>query len=385
MDDFLFDLKEMNVEQTTADAIVNNQESDASEEQTATPNNEQEQNVDTSIDIDENGQQVNTGDEAAEEGSDDVDINSSQEENSSSSKSDSSQKSTLYALAQHLKEEGLLFHDEELGDIKTLDDLKELVKTSNEKAQYANLNESQKRYQDALKSGIPIKEFEKVEKEIQTFSQIKDEELSLDANLRFEVLAIDLMNQGLSKEKAIKVAKISVQDESSVQDAKEALENIRKFKKEQFTNLVNEGKQTKEMTINEVKKSVFDRESLLDTKLNDMTKNKLFDLITNQVDADEEGRPLNELQKWQRENPLESSVLLNYLFLMTNKGKDMSLMKKAGVSTASKDLEKRLQGMTLGEDGTLNIPDAYFSGDSKKQANGDNAANSKRNNFTINI
>jgi hypothetical protein len=70
---------------------------------------------------------------------------------------------------------------------------------------------------------------------------------------------------------------------------------------------------------------------------------------------------------------------------MTNKGKDLNLIKKSSTSAASKDLENRLQGMSLNDDGSFNLPDNFLSGSSKKEQSNKSDADKKRNNFTINI
>lgn len=384
MDDLTFNLEDMNIKQESADFIAdqNTTAEDGSAATIDTDNNDNNSgasiNISETLEATDNNNNDNEVEDTLELETD-ADAEQSSQEDAPSSDTDSSQNSTLNALAQYLKEEGVLFHDDDLKEVKDLAGLKDLIKASNEKAKYANLNDSQKRYQEALESGVPINEFEKIEKEIQTFANIRPDNIAQDANLRYELLAIDMMNQGINRDKALKLAKLSVTDESSVQDATDALANIMKAKKEKFTALTNSSKESRDLKIEDVKKSIFDRQSLLDNKLNDMTKNKLFDMITTSVDSDENGRSLNELQKWQRDNPVESSVLLNYLFMMTNKGQDMKLIQGASTSAASKELERKLQSMSF-SDGALNIPDQFMAQQSTPSNN-----NKQKQHPTINI
>jgi hypothetical protein len=379
--DIIFNLEDMDIKEENLDFIS---ETPAQEGAPVTTEEAVETPQGTLLDAEGNEQQQSdAADAASAEEREEQDASgeqASQEDTPSSD--DSSQNSTLNALAQYLREEGVLFVEEELKDINSLEDLKELIKNSNEKAGYANLNETQRRYQEALKSGIPKSEFEKIENEIQTYANIKEEDVVNNPQLRYEILAIDMINQGVEKEKAMRLAKLSLNDENNVTDAKKALQDILESKKTKFQTLAEEAKKGKELSVNDVKKSVFEKEKLFDTKLNDITKNKLFDMITTEVDRDEEGRGLNELQKWQKDNPVESSIMLNYLFMMTNKGKDLSLIRKSGESKASKDLEQRLRStLQFDENGSLIIPDSMVG----KGGSGNNQKQNNNNKLSINI
>lgn len=298
-----------------------------------------------------------------------------------SSDTDDSSHSTLYTLAKHLKEEGVLYLDEDIDKVESLADLKALIAKSNEKARYVNLTESQKRYQEALATGIPEKEYEKIEKEIQQLTNIKEEDITSNEQLRFEINALDLMEKGLDKEKAIKLAKLSLADTSNVDDAKEALQNLINSKKDKFKGMMETSSKKTELAIDEIKKSVYGKEKLLDMPLNDITKNKLFDLMTTKVGTDDSsGMPLNEFQKWQKDNPIEANIFTNYMYMMTNKGKDLGLIKKSSTSDASKELEKRLKSMSFDSNGALIIPDDMISGKQKSQGGFSNS-----NDLTINI
>lgn len=299
-----------------------------------------------------------------------------------SSDTDDSSHSTLYTLAKHLKEEGVLHLNEDIEKVESLDDLKDLIRKSNEQAKYVGLSESQKRYQEALANGIPQKEYETVEREIQNLTRIKEEDIVSNEQLRFEINALDLIEKGLDKEKALKLAKLSLTDESNVNDSKEALRNLIENKKAKFKSLVEDSQKKTELTLDEIKKSVYSKEKFLDTPLNDITKNKLFDLMTTKVESDEStGMPLNEFQKWQKENPIEANIFVNYMWMMTNKGKDLGLIKKSSTSDAAKDLERKLKTLSFDETGALLIPDEMVSG--RRKGNQDRF--STGNDLTINI
>lgn len=296
-----------------------------------------------------------------------------------SSEQNSSQ-STLYALVQHLKDEGALFVGDELEKVDNIEELKAVLAESHKKARFNGMTESQQRYLEALENGVPIKEYETIEKEINTFSNIKQENIEKDQQLQYELIAIDFMNSGIEQEKAMKLAELSVKAEgdNSIAEAKKALENILEHKKSKYQELISSKKEQTEIDLKSIKEAIDGKEKLLEMPINDNTRTKLFDLMTTKVASDDNGLPLNKLQKFQRDNPIEANILMNYLFMMTNEGKDLGLIKTSTTSTAAKELENKLKQLNFDKDGNLIIPDEMVS-------NKNNSKNTTKENLTINI
>lgn len=364
MEDLNFSFEDLNLEDKSLEFV--NEENNNEE---GTPTGE-EGVLDTN---NEEGIEGEGSGESQEENND----NSSQEP-PSSDENNSSQNSALLAIAKYLKDEGALLVEDELQGVETLEQFKDLITKSNDVARYIKLNESQRRYQDALEAGIPTNDFEKIESEIVKFKGVSEELLETNAQTRYEVIAIDFMNQGIEQDKALKLAKLALNDENNLQDAKDALQNIIAHKEAQFKKLVNDSKEKTELELNEIKDEIYKKETLLDMKVNDITKGKLFDLITTKVDSDKNGIPMNEMQKWQKDNPLESTIILNYLYMMTNGGKDLGLIKTNTNSTAAKELEKKLKEMSFDKDGSLIIPEQLMG-------SGANSNSTQNKNLTINI
>lgn len=295
-----------------------------------------------------------------------------------SSEADSSQQSTLYALAQYLRDEGVLLLDEELENIETIDELKSVIEQSHKQARYANLSETQQRYLDALENGVPVKEYEQIEKDLNVFTSLDQSTIAQDQQLQYELIAIDFMNQGIAEDRAKKLAQLSVTQEgdASVQEAKTALDNIINFKKDQYKQLIDDQKEQTTLELDSIKKAIDDKKEILTMPVNDITKGKLFDFMTTKVASDDNGLPLNKLQKFQRDNPIEANILMNYLFMVTNEGKDLGLIKTNTTSSSSKELEKRLRQLNFDKSGSLIIPDEMIS---------NKGGNKKTKNLNINI
>ena len=349
-EEVFFNLNDLNIKQESLD-IADTQEQEKPKEQEPEVEVQELNQEEPSVDISENPQ--DKADEKTE----------THEDVKTPSSEDSSHSNTLYTLAKHLKEEGVLYLDEDLEKVETLEDLKALIQKSNEQAKFAGLNESQRRYQEALQSGIPVKDYEQVERQIRTFEGINEKDIETNDNLRYEINVLDLMEKGVPQDKALKLGKLSLQDENNIADAKESLKNLIEAKKAQFKELVEAATKKTEVDLGRIKDAVFDKKELLEMPLNDITKNKLFDLITTKVETSEDGTPLNKLQKWQKENPVESQILLNYLFMITNEGKDLGIIKKTTSSTSAKELERKLKSMSFDENGSLIIPDSMIRGE----------------------
>ena len=158
------------------------------------------------------------------------------------------------------------------------------------------------------------------------------------------------------------------------------MKGLLESKKAKFAELLKDSTKKTEVALDDIKQSINSKKELLEMPLNDITKNKLFDLMTTKVQTAEDGTPLNELQTWQKENPVEANIFLNYMFLMTNKGKDLGLIKKSSGSTAAKELEKKLKSMSFDKNGSLLIPDSML-----KSVKPDQSRTVSTNDLTINI
>lgn len=366
-DDLMFNFEDMNVGEDALNILKNEEAPD----KIISNKDEIITNTETpSVEISETIETENTA-EAVE-----IDDKTSKE--APSAEADSSQ-STLYALAKYLKDEGVLFSEGELGKVDSIEDLKALVIDSHKTARFNNMNDAQKRYHEALENGVPVKEYETVEKDIQTFTSIKEETIQEDTQLQYELIAIDFMNQGIEKDKAMRLAQLSVNAEGSdsVTEAKQALESIITHKSNIYKELVDAKKEATTLDLKTIKTAIDGKKDILTMEVNENTKTRLFDLMTTKVGNDENGLPLNELQKYQRDNPVESNILMNYLFMMTNKGKDLGLIKTNTTSKATKELENKLKQLNFDTNGSLIIPDELISNNKSNSNN--------KENITINI
>ena len=97
-----------------------------------------------------------------------------------------------------------------------------------------------------------------------------------------------------------------------------------------------------------------------ETKLDKKTCQRAYDAVMNASYKDPDtGAYLTEVQKYQKENPLEFMKQLGLWFTLTDGGKNLEGFTKRQVRDAKnkgiRELEKKIQGSTFHDDGSLNL------------------------------
>jgi hypothetical protein len=259
--------------------------------------------------------------------------------------------STISVLANYLKEEGVLSSELEGFDkIESLEDLKQLVAKQIESERFSDLSESQKRYLNAIESGAPVNEYEAMEKDIRALENISIDDLESDQQLRFDIITNDLINSGLSEEKAVAMANRSFELGKDQDDAKESIQSLYKKSVENFNAKMTEKKEVTRVSLEDTKKLVESKDFVMgDMKLSKENKAEIFKMMTTQVDTTPEGIPVNQFNKWRQENGVEAEIILNALFINTNGFKNLGDIKAQVGSKTAQELEKRLRSIEAEE------------------------------------
>lgn len=273
--------------------------------------------------------------------------NNKTDEDKPKSPSSEDDSSTFSVFANVLKEEGVFnLPDEDLANIKTAKDLADAVKREIEESKFSNLTESQKRYLDAVEAGVPLKDFEVLEKQISSLETLKNTDLEAEEKIqeRFDLIAYDFISKGFPEEKAVELANRSIKLGTDIEDSREALDNLIKVKAEEYKKIVSEKKEESKISLEKIKETIDSKESILkDIKITPKQKEALYDLLTLKVDSDEQGRPINEFNKWRRDNGLEAEIILGTIYQMTNKFQNLGKMLDVSKTKASQELEEKLR------------------------------------------
>lgn len=288
-------------------------------------------------------------------------------------KSDGSSPAFYSSIASALKDDGIFpdFSDEDIDAVKTPEDFAELF----DKAVSAKLDERMKRIDEALGNGVKPDEIKMYEQTLNYLASINEDAITAETDegetLRKQLIYNDLINRGYSQERANREIDKSFKSGSDIDDAKDALAALNKFYKEGYNKVQNEAKSKAEAARKEQKensekfrKMILDEEIQLgDMKLDKRTRQKVYDVVSKPVYKDPEtGQLLTQVQKFQKENPMEFLKQLGMWYVLTEGGKTTGGLVKEQVRAEKnkgiRELERKINSSALGSDGSLR----YMSG-----------------------
>ena len=294
-------------------------------------------------------------------------------ENAISPKGDGSSPSIYSSIATALKNDGIFpeFSDEELNAASTPEAFAELF----EKAIASKLDERQRRIDEALGNGIAPDTVKMYEQTISYLDSITDDVLNDEGeqgeNIRKQLIYNDLINRGFSQEKAVKEVEKSFKSGSDLEDAKDALDALSNFYKKGYDKIqkdakekVENAKKARQQDEAKFRKMILEDDIVLgETKLDKKTRQSVFDAVSKPVYKDPDtGQLLTQVQKFQKENPMEFLKQIGMWYVLTNGGKDFSGLAKAQViaekNKGIRELERKINSSAFDSDGSLK----YVSG-----------------------
>lgn len=260
------------------------------------------------------------------------------------------------SIATSLLSDGiLLLPEEDIKNIKTAEELSSAFKKHIE----LQLSEENRRVLEALDLGIPKEEFSQVEKIITWLSNIDEDELSDetdDANiLRQNIIYQDLINSGVTPDKAKQLVKHSLDQGTDIEDALKAYEANKSYylaKRgeliEERKKQIEEKKQAEKQRQENIKKLFLEKEEpVKGIKLSKIQRDNLYEQATKIVGKNKDGKFITALEKYAENNPENYQYNLNVLFYLTDGFKDLEkvISKEVTEQTKSKlrDLEKALK------------------------------------------
>jgi hypothetical protein len=343
---------------------------DGSEETQVIPPEKQEEDKDnkTTTEIPEVDPE-SLFDESESVGSEKVDTKG--KESTSSKETGASPKTNFYSsIASALKEEGILsdLDDETLSKIESPEDFAEAMEAQLK----AQLDERQKRVDEALQVGIEPDEIRKYEGTISYLNTITEDaiidESAEGEKLRKQLIFQDFLNRGFSKERAQREAQKSISSGSDVEDAKEALASNKEYFKQEYDNIIAEAREAEEAEKARLKKEAADlKKAILEDKevfegleLDKTTREKVYNSISKPVYRDPEtGEYLTAVQKYERDNRPDFLKKLGVLFTLTdgftNLDKLVKPAAKKQVRKSLRELEHTINTTRRNTDGSLNF------------------------------
>ena len=295
--------------------------------------------------------------------------NIEEQEDTTSNKSGSSPKNNFYSsIAKAFAEEGIFpdLDDESASKIKTPEEFRDLI----EDRIKSELDERQKRVDEALNAGVEPSDIRKYENTISYLDSIKDETITSEneegEKLRKQLIYQDFVNRGYSQERATREVKKSFDAGTDIEDAKEALKSNLEFFQGQYDNLIEEAKAEEEKEIKQrkeqaekLKKSILeDKEVFGELSIDKKTRQKIFDNISKPIYKDPNtGQIFTALQKYEMENRTDFLKNVSLVFTLTDGFKNLDGLVKGKVKKEVKkgirELENVLNNTARTSDGNL--------------------------------
>lgn len=279
-------------------------------------------------------------------------------------------KNFFSSIAKAFAEEGIFpdLNEEEVANIKTAESFRELI----DKQIQSQLDEKQKRIDEALNVGIEPDDIRKYENTLAYLDDVSEdkliEETTEGEELRKRLIYQDYINRGFSQERATKEVKRSIDSGNDIEDAKEALNSNKEYFKSQYDKLLNDAKeeqkkyeQERKNQAEQLKKSIIEEKKVFgDIEVDKITRQKIFDNLSKPVYKDETtGTYMTALQKYQHDNPNEFIKNVSTIFTLTDGFKNLNKLVKSKVTKEVKkgfrDLENALNNTARTSDGNINF------------------------------
>lgn len=286
-------------------------------------------------------------------------------------RSGTSPKTNFYSsIASALKEDGI-FQNLDNDKAKEIKDAESFAQAMRDEVT-AQLDERQKRIDEALNAGIEPSEIQKYEKTLNYLDSIKDENISDESEqgeqLRRQLIYNDFINRGYSKERAQREVKKSFDAGTDIEDAKESLKSNKEFFKNSYDSIVEEAKKAEEKEIEErkkdaetLKKNILEEEKVFgEIQIDKATRQKVFDNISKPVYKDPEtGELFTALQKYEMDNRFDFLKNVGLIYTLTDGFKNLDgLIKgkvKKEVRKGLRELETTINNTARTSDGNLKL------------------------------
>lgn len=287
-------------------------------------------------------------------------------EDPKTSKIDTSSSSTLpiSILAQALREEGILSNldDEKLKNIKDARSLVDAFKEYMAENELADLDEDSKNFITLTRAGRAPEAVKQAVAAKQAVEKIDEKVLEGDQGktLRQQIIYTDLLEKGFTDEKAKKMVKTYVELGDDLEEAKASLKTLKDNRARELSEaaataqrerLENETKAQRELS--ELKDKIYKTEEIFKGyKINQTTKDKIFESMTKPVTKDKSGKELNAISAARMKDPTDFDTKLHYLFTITKGFTDLSTITKKEKTTAIKQLDDSLGSTSINQGGT---------------------------------
>ena len=238
---------------------------------------------------------------------------------------------------------------------KDVDGLIEIIKSQIEAEEYKDLTDVQKAILKDMREGVSDESASVYKKSMDQLQSITDDIINNDKQVRFDLIYQDFIAKGFDSEKAKKYANRSFELKEDIVDAKEAKSSLENAVTTRYENSKQKDIQkadAEKKKIQENKEALKDKilkskEIIKGVEVSEKLRNEVYEEMSKTVSTNPvTGIPENSLMKYQRENPVDFSHKLYYLYKVTNGFSDFAYFQGKKTSNSVKALETALKQST---------------------------------------
>ena len=288
-----------------------------------------------------------------------------------------SSSSALLGVIQALGSEGIIdYNEEELGNSENeAEYLRKALENELKRREFSDLNDNQKEFLDALRSGVNFEEFVNIKANQQSLEKYTDEQINDSETIQSALYKKELVLRGYSEEEAIEM----VEDSKKIDKLKDRaiksksyLEAVERDKtrlaKEKAQQQQKEFEKNAEKARADLKKFVNTQEEVIPgVKINDKVRESVYKKMTEPVDQDKDGRPISFVHQLRSKDPMNFEFKLNYYaeLGLFDEDADFSKIVSSLKTKQTKNLDSLLKSEDAFVKGTGRVADTPGKGLSK--------------------
>ena len=276
------------------------------------------------------------------------------------------------SIAEALVDDGVLqtLSKERLAEIKDAESLVAAYREDMDNQVESRLDDITKRVHHALTYGVEPTKIQQYEQWIETLDSVTDEiiegEEEQNENYRKNLIFQNYKSKGFDDDEAKEMVNRSVESGKDIDDAKKALESLKKFYKKSYDDEVADAKKQYEAHVEKQKKQLKDlKDSIIEDKENfydqfevsKTIRQKIFDTVAKPSIVDGETK-ITPLQKFIKDDPNKANKIIGTLYVITDGFTNFSgIMKGTVKKEVRKSVEnlQRVIAQTKPQDGSMSF------------------------------
>ena len=319
---------------------------------------------------------------------------SNNEENTSSSSKaeESPMQNILSSFAKAMLEEGVFSDIENVDEITTAEQLKEVIEKMIEDKSNQRFDDKQKRLLEAMDIDPDISDIKAIMDERKKFDGLSDDILETEGeqydNLRRNIIGYYMsVVLGYSNDRVNKEVNKSIKAGTEIEDALDAYHEIINSLDSKYESALSEKKRKKSEEENnriasfqQLYKSIEEDDNIFgELDIDKKTRRKILDVLQTEVGKDKKGRGRTAIQAYMDNNPIEFNKYVALTYVLTDGFTKIGNLMKAGakkqVKSALKDFEDKLNGTSRDVNGSFR----FVSGSKDSQS----YIRAKENNWNV--